>query len=571
VVASYLAQTGRSVQFVRSRSSDDAHEQAARAAASGYRYVVALGGDGAFHHAIEGIHGTDAIAGFFPAGNHAGRCSRHDAAVDSRTGRLELAAGQAGERSMQEARGVEKEGSMKSAGATTQDLLRQAAERGARYLQELDSRSVFPGRDALQRLPKLGGPLPLEPSDPADVFALLDEIGSPATVATAGPRYFGFVTGGVLPATLAANWLAGAWDQCAGLEVLSPVSAAIEEIVFSWLVDLLRLPPGTGGGITTGATMANFSSLAAARHAVLERVGWNVEADGLLGAPPINVIAGDEVHVSVLKALRMLGLGSNRIVRVPADAQGRMRADSLPKIAGPSIVCVQAGNVNSGAFDPVHEISTVVHADGAWVHVDGAFGLWAAVAPGRAYLTQGIETADSWATDAHKWLNVPYDSGICFVREPRHLQAAMTASAAYLVKGERREPNQFVPEMSRRARGVEVWAALRSLGRKGLADLIERNCKQAARFASGLKAAGYEIRNDVELNQVLVSFGDDDATGRVLAALQQDGTCWCGGTVWHGRAAIRISVSSWATTDADVERSLEAILRVAAVERAKRP
>jgi glutamate/tyrosine decarboxylase-like PLP-dependent enzyme len=453
---------------------------------------------------------------------------------------------------------------MNTTDVANRDLLADATTRATRYLQELKSRNAFPSSGALKKLETLGGALPSGPCDPAEVLALLDDAGSPATVASAGPRYFGFVTGGALPVTLAANWLAGAWDQCAGLEVLSPVSAVLEEIAFRWLVDLLRLPPGTNGGFATGATMANFSALAAARHAVLARAGWDVESDGLFGAPPITVIGGEEIHVSVVKGLRMLGFGSNRVVRVPVDAQGRIRADALPRISGPTIVCVQAGNVNSGAFDPVREVCQAAHAAGAWVHVDGAFGLWAAAAPGRAHLSRGVEEADSWATDAHKWLNVPYDCGISFVREPRHLQAAMSANAAYLERGEKREPNAFTPELSRRARGVEVWAALRYLGRSGLAELIERNCRQAARFADGLRDAGHSILNEVVLNQALVSFGGDDATRRVIAALQQEGTCWCGGTVWHGKAAMRISVSSWATTDADVERSLEAMLRVAA-------
>ena len=444
------------------------------------------------------------------------------------------------------------------------ELLGQAARRGIRYLEELNGRGVFPTARALERLRELGGPLPVEPTDAAKVLALLDDIGSPATVATAGQRYFGFVTGGALPATVAANWLAGAWDQCAGLEILSPVSAALEEIALRWLVEILRLPAGTGAGFVTGATMANFSALCAARHAVLERAGWDVEAEGLFGAPPITVIVGDEVHVSLLKALAMLGLGRNRIVRVPADGQGRMRGDALPKIVEPAIVCIQSGNVNSGAFDPAGEICSAAHAARAWVHVDGAFGLWAAAAPARAHLVAGVEQADSWATDAHKWLNVPYDCGIAFVREPRHLQAAMSVNAAYLVRGDKREPNQFTPEMSRRARGVEIWAALRSLGRAGLSELIERNCRGAARFAEGLKAAGYEILNEVSLNQVLVSFGSDEITRRVISGVQEDGTCWCGGTAWHGRAAMRVSVSSWATMDEDVERSLEAVIRVAA-------
>jgi len=453
---------------------------------------------------------------------------------------------------------------MKAVGTETRELMEQATERAARYLEALDARRVFPTAVAVDRLPELGGSLPADGTEPTEVLRLLDEIGSPATVATAGPRYFGFVTGGALPATLAANWLAGAWDQCAGLDVLSPVSSALEEISARWLLELFGLPPKCGVGFVTGATMANFTALAAARNAVLERAGWDVEADGLIGAPKITVIGGDEIHISAVKALGMLGLGRNRIVRVPTDSQGRMRADLLPRIAGPTIVCMQAGNVNSGAFDPAKEICAIAHAAGARVHVDGAFGLWAAAAPSRAHLVAGLAEADSWATDAHKWLNVPYDSGIAFVREDRHLKAAMSANAAYLVRGEKRDPNLFTPEMSRRARGVEIWAALRSLGRNGLAELIERNCRMAKRFAEGLKAAGHEILNDVALNQVLVSFETDSITREVIAALQTEGTCWCGGTVWHGRAAMRIAVSSWATTDEDVERSLESMIRVAA-------
>jgi len=453
---------------------------------------------------------------------------------------------------------------MKAKEAGTAELLEQAAGRAARYLENLDSREVFPSGAAIERLRELGSELPAEPGDASEVLRLLDEIGSPATVASAGRRYFGFVTGGALPVTVAANWLASAWDQNAGLRLQSPVNAALEEIAVRWLVELLGLPAGTGAGFVTGATGANFAGLLAARHAVLERAGWGVEAQGMFGAPPIGVIVGEEVHVSMLKALGMAGLGRERVTRVPVDAQGRMRADALPKITPPAIVCMQAGNVNSGAFDPAEEICRAAHAAGAWVHVDGAFGLWALAAPARAHLGRGLAEADSWATDAHKWLNVPYDCGIAFVREPRNLQAAMSIDAAYLARGEKREPYQFTPEMSRRARGVEIWAVLKSLGRAGLAEMIERNCRQAARFAEGLKAAGFEILNEVALNQVMVSFGTDEETRRVIAGVQEDGTCWCGGTVWHGRAAMRISVSSWATTEADVDRSLEAMVRIAA-------
>jgi glutamate/tyrosine decarboxylase-like PLP-dependent enzyme len=445
------------------------------------------------------------------------------------------------------------------------DLLHMTAKRASEYLDGLDARTVAPTPAALARLAELGGWLPVTPADAAEVIALLDEVGSPATTASAGGRYYGFVTGGALPAALAANWLASAWDQNAGMAVLSPVAAAIEAIAEEWLLDLLRLPAGSGVGFVTGATMANLSGLAAARHAVLQRAGWDVETQGLFGAPPITVVVGDEVHVSLLKALSLLGLGRERVVRVPADAQGRMRADALLTLEGPTIVCLQVGNVNSGACDPVEEICTIAHDAGAWVHVDGAFGLWLAAAPERAHLVRGLAEADSWDTDAHKWLNVPYDSGLVICRRPEYLRAAMSVSAAYLEQQDvRGEPYQYTPEMSRRARGVEIWAALRALGRAGVADMIERTCRHATRFAEGLRSAGYQVLNEVVGNQVLVTFGDADTTRRVIAAIQADGTCWCGGTVWQGRTAMRISVSSWATTEEDVERGLAVMLRAAA-------
>lgn len=443
------------------------------------------------------------------------------------------------------------------------DLLSETTRRAVRYLAGIQGRPVFPDATARAGLAAFDEPLPEKPGDPAEVLALLDEAGSPATVASAGGRYFGFVTGSTLPAALAANWLAGAWDQNAGMEAMSPVAAKLETVALRWLTDLLELPAESGGGFVTGATMANFSGLAAARHSVLQKAGWDVEAQGLFGAPPITVIVGEEVHVSLLKALSLLGLGRERVVRVPVDRQGRMQAGAMPRIAGPTIVCIQAGNVNTGAFDPAHEICGRAHDAGAWVHVDGAFGLWAAAAPERAHLVAGVNEADSWATDAHKWLNVPYDCGLVFCRQAGELRAALANhTAAYLADSDQRDPMAFTPEMSRRARGVEVWAALRSLGRSGLADLIERCCRHAVYLAEQLAAAGYSVLNEVTLNQVLISFGDAAQTRRVLEALQQEGTLWCGGTVWQGQSAIRISFSSWRTTDADVERSLEAILRI---------
>jgi glutamate/tyrosine decarboxylase-like PLP-dependent enzyme len=445
-----------------------------------------------------------------------------------------------------------------------EDLLKDTAVRAARYRERLSDRPVAPTPSAVANLRRLDEPLPERPTSPEAVIALLDEVGSPATMASAGGRFFGFVVGGSLPATVAANWLAGAWDQNAGIVVLSPIAAKVEEVAMRWMTELLGLPPECGAGFVTCATQANFAGLAAARHALLARKGWPVETQGLFGAPPITVVVGEEVHVSVLKALSLLGLGRDRVVRVPVDTHGRMRPDALPALDDHTVLCLQAGDVNTGAFDPAPEIIPRARAAGAWVHVDGAFGLWAAAAPARARLMRGFDQADSWATDAHKWLNVPYDSGIVFVRRPQDLHAAMAANAPYLVIGQGREPEHYTPDFSRRARGIEVWAALRSLGREGLADLIERTCRHATRFAEGLRSAGYEILNDVVINQVLVKFGDPDTTRRVVAAIQAEGTCWAGATVWRGHTAMRISVSSWATTDDDVERSLDAMIQVAA-------
>ncbi len=444
------------------------------------------------------------------------------------------------------------------------ELLEDAAKRAIAYLEGLDSRSVAPTPEAIDKLKLLDERLPEESGDPANTLKILDEVCSPASMAMAGPRFFGFVIGGSLPVSLAANWLAGAWDQNSAFYNATPATAQLEQVALRWLLDLFDLPRDCGGGFVTGATLANFTALAAARNAVLKRAGWNVEADGLFGAPPITVIVGGEVHVSPIKALGMLGLGRTRLIKVPVDNQGRMRTDSLPKLSSPTIVLVQAGNVNTGAFDPIDEICEIAHQAGAWVHVDGAFGLWATVTPSMAHFTAGIAKADSWATDFHKWLNVPYDSGLALVRDADALQAAMAVTAEYLpTDSQFRNPADFTPELSRRARGVEVWAALRALGRKGIIDLVERNCRQARRFAERLRSAGYQVLNDVVLNQVLVSFGDAQTTRDVISGIQSDGTCWCGGTVWQGQVAMRISVSSWATTDGDVEKSLEAMLRIA--------
>ena len=452
---------------------------------------------------------------------------------------------------------------MKSPWRDARVLLEETAERAARFLESLPERPVAAPRDAGEIERALGGALPRSGLPASGIVARLDEIAGQGTVASAGPRYFGFVTGGALPATVAASWLAAAWDQNAFSETSSPLGAAVERVATRWVLETLDLPGDAGTAFVTGATMANFTALAAARRAVLLAHGHDADRHGLHGAREITVVAGEQAHATLFKTLGMLGLGRDRVLRAPADGQGRMCADALPDLHGPTIVCTQAGNVNTGAFDPVGAICDKVRASDVWVHVDGAFGLWARVSRRQGEPASGLERADSWATDAHKWLNVPYDSGIATVRDAGALRGAMSVQAAYLPDRAGREPFEFTPEASRRMRGLEIWAAIASLGRDGIEALVERNCRQARRFAAGLREAGFEILNEVVLNQVLVSFGDDEATTEVIRRVQRDGTCWCGGTHWRGRAAMRISISSWATTDEDVERSLAAILRVA--------
>jgi len=442
-------------------------------------------------------------------------------------------------------------------------LLHDAALRASVYLAGLPERAVRPGADAVARLAELDQPLPEQPQSAEAVLRQLDELGSPATMANAGGRFFGFVVGGALPVTVAANWLATAWDQNAANPAGAPAAAAFELAALRWLRELLDLPHDVAGAFVTGTTMGNLCGLAAARHAVLERAGWNVEADGLFGAPPITVVVGEEAHPTLFKALGLLGLGRRRVVTVPVDGQGRMRAERLPRLSGPSIVCAQAGNVNTGAFDPFTELCAQARHDGAWVHVDGAFGLWAQASPALRHLCAGANEADSWAVDAHKWLNVPYDCGLAFVRDADALRAAMSVAAAYLPPGGVWTASDFTPELSRRARGVDVWAALSTLGRAGVAALVERCCTHARAFEQGLRDAGFEVLNEVVLNQVLVRFGDAPATRALVERLQADGSCWCGLTQWQGQVAMRISVSSWATTEADVRQSLAAIGRLA--------
>lgn len=444
---------------------------------------------------------------------------------------------------------------------------RRAADLGLEYLERLSDRNVGPTADAAEVRARLGGPLPEDGLDPTVVIEQMSEALDPGLVASAGPRYFGFVVGGALPAAVAADWLTTAWGQNAALHALSPAAAAAEQVAGTWMLELLGLPGEASFGLPTGAGLGNAVGLAAARHAVLARAGWDVEANGLYGAPTITVVIGDQAHATLLTALQYLGLGRDRVTRLPTDDQGRMRADEardlIGRTDGPLIVCTQAGNVNSGAFDPVSEIADAVHGrPDAWIHVDGAFGLWASASPSLRHLVAGVDRADSWSTDAHKWLNVGYDCGFVAVRDPKAHRAAMAVTAPYLLRSEQRESWEFVLDSSRRARGFALYAAIRSLGRSGVRALVERCCSLARRMAEQLDAAdGVEILNEVVLNQVLVRFDDDERTRDVIARVQADGTAWMGGTTWHGNAAMRISVSNWSTTEADIDRTARAILR----------
>ncbi|QQS38289.1 MAG: aspartate aminotransferase family protein [Ignavibacteriales bacterium] len=441
-------------------------------------------------------------------------------------------------------------------------LLGLTKEFSLEYLTGLNERNVYPDQEALNNLEKFNEPLQEDPIDPAQTIEMLHKLGSPATTANAGRRYYGFVIGGSQPAALAANWLAGAWDQNAGLNVTSPVSARLEDIAAKWLVRILPVASESAVGFTTGVTMANFCGLAAARHYVLKKHGWDVQEFGLNGAPQIKVVVSQDAHGSLMKAISLLGLGRGRVIKVPVDDQGKIIAEKFPDVDANTIVCLQAGNVNTGSFDPADKIIPVAKSKGAWIHVDGAFGLWAGASKSYSHLTNGYELADSWATDAHKWLNVPYDSGLVFCKRSDDLRAAMSVSGDYLDQTGGRIPYQFTPELSRKARGVEIWAALKTLGISGIDNLITRTCDFAKLFSDILLSNGIKILNDVVLNQVLVSFGSDEITSKVMKLIQSDGTCYCSGTNWNGKSAMRISISSWATTQKDIEQSADAIIRI---------
>ena len=453
-------------------------------------------------------------------------------------------------------------------------ILQRVLDETTSFLSGLNERPVAARSDVDGVAEALGGPLPEQGADPLEVVEELIAGAEPGLVAMPSGRFFGWVIGGVLPAALGADWLTSAWDQNAGLLVSSPAAAGAERVATGWLLELLGLPSSAAVGYVTGGMMANFTCLAAARHEVLRRAGWNVEADGLVGAPQVQVIVGEERHDTIDMGLRFLGLGPARSTVVAADEQGRLRLDVLGEVlgaggTGPTIVCLQAGNVHSGAFDPLGEAIDLAHRYGAWVHVDGAFGLWAAASPRLRGLTGGVDRADSWATDAHKTLNVPYDNGLAIVANSAALHAAMSERAPYLIQDERPDPFDTVPEFSRRARGFTVWAALRSLGRNGVAEMVEQFCARARRFADRLSAIdGVRVVNDVVFTQVCVLFGADEVTREVARRLLSEGTAWMTPSTWHARAVLRISISNWRTTEEDVDRTLEAVRRVLAEVRA---
>jgi glutamate/tyrosine decarboxylase-like PLP-dependent enzyme len=444
--------------------------------------------------------------------------------------------------------------------AGDRDLFERAKDHALDYMESVNQRRVFPSADAVAGLAAFQETLPDAPSEPRMIIDLLCEKGSPATVAQTGGRYFGFVDGGILPAALAAKWIADAWDQNAGLYVISPVASVLESVCERWLVDLLHLPEGTAAGFVGGTSAATLCGLAVGRDELLRRAGYDVGARGLFGAPEIKVILGAQAHSSVYKALSLLGLGNERVVSVPVDDEGRMMPDSVPELDERSILILQAGNVSTGSFDPFISLCEKARKAGAWVHVDGAFGLWAAASDTRRRLVEGVDGADSWSADAHKTLNAPYDNGIIFCRDREALIRSMRMSGSYIAFSENRDGMIYTPDMSRRARSVELWATLKALGRSGVGALVDQLCDNALRFADGLRGAGFTVLNDVVFNQVLVSCGSSELTGATLKRVQGSGEAWCGGTTWKNESAIRISVCSYMTTSGDVDRTIRAFV-----------
>lgn len=441
------------------------------------------------------------------------------------------------------------------------DIFEQAKSFAYEYMDGVNDRKVFPKDEAIKNLSVYDEALSTTPGNPDEILQMLHEHGSPATVAQTGGRYFGFVNGGAVPVALASKWLADVWDQNAALYVISPIVSQLETVCEKWMADLLGLPHGTSAGFVGGTSIATLCGLAAGRNELLKRMGWDVNADGLFGAPTLRVIVGEQTHATVFKALSLLGLGRARVELVPADDQGRMRIDKLPELDFGCLVIAQAGNVNSGAFDPLDEIGDRVRRANAWLHIDGAFGLWAAASKTKRHLTRGIEKADSWSVDGHKTLNTPYDCGMILCKDREALLSAMQASASYILSSDKRDGMFYAPEMSRRARVVELWATLKFLGKDGVEELIDRLCSHAERFANQLQSRGFRVLNDVVFNQVLVACDTPELTKATLENIQKSGECWCGGATWKGEPVIRISVCSWATTEADVERSVDAFVK----------
>ena len=439
-------------------------------------------------------------------------------------------------------------------------LYQQAYDYALAYLAEVQDRDVFPSPEALANLAQLDEPMPLNGAAPTDILKLLHEVGSPATVAQGGGRYFGFVDGGIIPTSLAARWLADAWDQNAGLYVMSPIASKLEQLCEQWLVEMFGLPEGTAAGFVSGTSTATMCGLLTGRNALLNRLGWDIVEQGLFGAPQLRVVTSEQAHGTVRKALAILGIGNANIERVPVDSEGRLDPDHLPVLDDHTLVVLQAGNVNSGAFDPFVTVCEQAQAAGAWVHIDGAFGLWAAACEQTAWLTEGIELADSWSVDGHKTLNAPYDSGIVLCKDRGLLAQALQASGSYIQFSDERDGMLYTPEMSRRARGIELWALLKNLGRAGVDALIGQLVSNAKLFGEGLKAQGFRVLNTVDFNQVTVACETPELTQTTLKNIQEGGECWCGGSQWFGEPIIRVSVCSWVTTPEDVERSIQAFV-----------